>query len=353
MTTTREIARRVAERSGVYVNPRSIERVALALLEERDFWRVVDRSDTVVPVTAAAVEAFRDLGWVEIRDGALHITPEGERVWRRKWRLNPPPRYTCAACTGRGLEVNRIPERVRETFLALHRERPEAVHEYDQGFITPDSTLARCAYALAKGDIEGKRVLILGDDDLVSLALGLMARPQRLVVVEIDERLVRFIARHAEHLDIPVEIHSLDLSRPLPESFHRAFDTFLCDPPESFTAFRAFVGRGLTALHGAGCAGYFGFTHREATLRKWHQVESYLMEQGAVLTDIVPNFHTYENWDYAPETRAWRLAPVPTPPAEPWYRSALFRLETLGPASGEPSEVFDATTFNDEEASTT
>lgn len=353
MKTPKSIAHRITESTGLYTSPRTIRCIAAALLEEKDFWKIVDRADEVVPVVSAVLEVFLDFGWLMVAETEIQLTETGRQTFTDHWKIRLPPRFTCSTCEGRGVNPANLPSSVREKFMNIHEARPKAVLEFDQGYVTPSSTLARCAFAHARGDLDGKDVLILGDDDLAALAIALMARPRRIVVVEIDKRLIDFIRDNVQQIDFPVEVYEHDLSQPLSESFLGSFDTFLCDPPESFEGFRAFVGRGLSCLHSPGGVGYFGFTRREATLMKWYRIQKYLNEQGAVITDILHNFHVYENWDYTQETRAWRLAPVKSIPDHPWYRSALYRVETLFERSGEPDSHFNPESFNDDEASTT
>jgi predicted methyltransferase len=347
------IVERVAERTGLPLNTRTVERVLRALLAHHDFWEIVDAADEVVPIVAETIRVLDEQGWLRVEPHGIFLRESARETLEREWGLRPLPDFRCLACEGRGLDPRRLPSEGIETFMTIQAERPRAIIDYDQGYITPESTLARFAFAFMRGDIQGRRILVLGDDDLVSVAVCLMGEPREVVVVEIDRRLVEFLQYWADRMGWPLTVYSLDLSQPLPASFLRAFDTFLTDPPESMAAFRAFVGRGLAALRGPGSAGYFGLTRREASLFKWHQVQRYLIEQGAVLTDVVQNFHAYVNWDYAPKTRAWRLAPVKSLPDKPWYRSSLCRVELLTEAVGEVDTVFDVHTFNDAEASTT
>lgn len=353
MMKLHEIANEIQQKTGIYTNERSIERIARALLTETDFWHIVDQSDEVVPVVAETLNFFIENQWLKKVDNRLELTDEGKALINQTWQITALPDYSCNACQGRGLDINRLPEDVIQTFMTIHQQRPPAIIDYDQGYITPECTLARVAFAHWKGDIDHREILVLGDDDLVSLALCLVGKPRAITVVEIDERLVEFIRTWAKRLDLPIEIQHFDLSQPLPDDYLHRFDTFLTDPPESLIAFRAFVGRGIASLKSPGCAGYFGFTRREATLNKWHQIQSYLIAQNVVVTDILHNYHEYVNWDYAPATRAWSLAPVKSQPDINWYRSSLYRIETLDGFSGEVDTEFDIRAFNDQEASTT
>ncbi len=353
MSNITAILEEVRQASRVYVNERSLERIGKALLSEKEFWNIVHIADEIVPVVAYTLRVFEKYGYVRFEDEEVHLTPLGERFIQNELNPFPVQNYACDSCQGRGIDGMLLQNDKLEVFWKIHHERPTAIQEYDQGYITPESTLARYAIAAHYGDVDGKRILVLGDDDLVSLSLLLFGHPEEVVVVEIDKRLVEFIETWAKRLEQPVTILQHNLCEPLPEEYRRRFHTFFTDPPESFPAFRAFVGRGISALKGPGCAGYFGFTRREASYKKWHAIEGYLVENNAVITEIRHNFHEYVNWDYDTKTRAWELAPVHSKPKINWYRSALFRIELIDEPGGEWDTHFRLEDLSDDEASTT
>src|SRR4030065_6325 len=171
---------------------------------------------------------------------------------------------------------------------------------------------------------KGKEVIVLGDDDLMSIVLGLSGLPKRITVVEIDERLTDFIESTAKKEGFQVDVERFDLRHPLPREHTRRYDTFFTDPPENLKAADAFIGRGISEIRTPGSAGYFGFTRREASLRKWHDVQRMLLKYKIVFTDIIHNFNESIHWGYEEETRAWRLSPIKVKPKKNWYRSALY-----------------------------
>ena len=201
--------------------------------------------------------------------------------------------------------------------------------------------------------MKGKDILVLGDDDLVSIVLGLSGLPKSITVVEIDKRLTGFIRETGEKYGFEVNVNDFDLRKPLPEIHVKRYDTFFTDPPETIRAADAFLGRGISALKEPGSAGYFGFTRREASLTKWYDLQRLLLGYGIVITDIIHNFSEYINWGYEEETRAWDLAPVKTLPVKNWYRSALYRIQTLQGFSGSSIDYGDENIYDDHESSTT
>ena len=78
-----------------------------------------------------------------------------------------------------------------------------------------------------------------------------------------------------------------------------------------------------------------------------------LLKYRIVFTDIIHNFNEYVNWGYEEQTRAWTLSPVKVRPKKNWYRSALYRFETLKGFRGNLKDYGNENIYEDEESSTT
>lgn len=347
-----EIAARVQEKHRIPITPRDVVRVVSAVLASSDIWRIVDLAGIPVLATCEVLQALAEEGWLEFGNTRVLVTEKGRRK-AEDLGVAAAKELVCPRCHGRGLEFSPFSAWAEE-FHRLAKERPEASQEFDQGYITEDSTIARLALLYARGDLAGKEILVLGDDDLVSLAASLTRLPRRVAVLDIDPRIVQFLREAARAENLNLEVHQHDLREPLPVGLLRRFDTFVCDPTESFRGYLAFAQRGISALRGPGCAGYLGLTRLEASLRKWRDIELALLETGAVITDLFPNFHEYVNWPYIETMRAWPFLPVKRVPGryEPWYRSALIRIELVEEPKAE-NVRYSGDIFTDEEAATT
>ena len=347
----RELWQAVTQRTEIPLTERDLERALGALLASGDLWEVIAASEVPMMALCPLLELLQERGLLEITDGHLHLTSAGEEV-AQEAGIAPPPRLRCPRCGGRGLDLE-SPElaRLLQEFRELVRERPGAVQQFDQGYVTPETAVARVAALWANGDLEGKRIIVLGDDDLTGLALALTGKAKRILTIDIDKRILEFTARIAQERGLEIETAQQDLRRPLPKDWLKNFDTFITDPPESKAGLEGFLKRGLQCLAGPGSAGYFGLTRLEASLHKWHEVQRFLLDQGAVITALIPRFNEYENWEYLERMRSWEHLPVKRPPAGIWYRSALYRLELLrSPAL--PNDPLPENLFDDAEAAT-
>jgi predicted methyltransferase len=305
-----------------------LRRMLQALYHEGEIWQAAGACERPFPQFVALVEALRELGYLRVEGRALELTPAGRAAFER-WgiALAPSVGKPCPHCAVGPAPLTEL----QKKFAQIAQCRPPAAPAFEQGFLTADSVMRRVAWIDRCGDLTAKEIVLLGDDDLLSIALALTGRPARLVVFEIDERLVSFLNDQAQQAHWPLRAYGHDLRQSLPEEFLGKFDVFVTDPPETVEGFLLFVERGLSALKpGAGQAGYFGLTKIEASPEKWHLFEQKLIGQnGLFISDVLRDFGFYENWPYLLGTARRQWALLTEAPDRPWYRSAFVRIETL------------------------
>ena len=155
---------------------------------------------------------------------------------------------------------------------------------------------------LQNGALEGKRVLLLGDDDSVSIAIGLLGRALRrttqgdltrgVTVVDADERRISFLRDAAAREQLALEVVHHDLRRPLPAGLLRAFDVIETDPPYTLEGARLFLARGCEALATeADGHCFFSFTHWPAS--QMLELQKVFTELGLAVRAVWPNFNRY------------------------------------------------------------
>ncbi len=140
---------------------------------------------------------------------------------------------------------------VLRRFSRIAATMPRATTMFFQEPMLPEDVVARVRFLWERGDLFQRDILVLGDDDLFSIAAGLTGLPRRIVVGEIDERLVRFLDQVAAREQLPLEVFQYDVSEPLPRGW-RQFDVFVMDPVETITGFSAWLSRGLAAVRTSG-----------------------------------------------------------------------------------------------------
>jgi len=301
----------------------------ILLAKPLSYWQLLKQIDVDIPTTQKVLKELLEEGLLEYQNNLFSVTPKGKEE-AKILGLSPFVSIRCPTCQGKGITFSSFQE-LLEFFQELIVERPKAISEYDQGYVTPADTVARVLFMYQLGDIEGKQIFLLGDDDLTSLALLASGWPKEVTVLEIDERILKFLEKKAASKGwTNLNIFHYDARYPIPEELRQKFDVFLTDPVETVGGLRLFLSRCVEALKGEGGVGYFGLTHLEASRRKWWQVQRDILDMGFTITDILRNFHTYllERDDILNlELRVAKEAPVEVKKPEiDFYTSNLFRI---------------------------
>lgn len=310
-----------------------IARVMRALLEYSDAWQVAGRANVPFADLVDILQKMRERGLVEFDKSDLRLTGKGE-AFARELHVVRTETVTCPHCAGSGFEFEQFHDAYHQ-FLPLLAKRPPAEATYDQGALTADSVFRRLALMYAHGDVAGQKILLLGDDDLLSIALALTGLPREIVVIEIDPRLCEFIREVAWDKGLNIRVIQHDARERLPVDLRAHFDTFVTDPSETIQGLLLFVEKGLAMLGpGGGRAGYFGVTLIEASMLKWNLWERHLLQNHAlVFTHISEPFSLYGTHLDTGASQSGAASvdfpPLQLPPSAPWYRSSFFRVETL------------------------
>ncbi len=176
------------------------------------------------------------------------------------------------------------------------------------------------------------RIFVVGDDDLFSIAASLTGMPEKVVVVDIDERLINFINRMADEYSLSVEAFVYDVQQAFPDEFKKKFDVFVTDPVETIPGLKLFLSRGVSTLKGVGGAGYFGITTLEASRKKWYEIQRMIHDMGFVITDLMRRFNVYPE-DEKNFFRFQEKLPIvkhlQVKVDYNWYNSTLFRIEAV------------------------
>jgi N4-bis(aminopropyl)spermidine synthase len=231
-----------------------------------------------VPIVAAVSGELRKRGIVA-RERPTRLTDEGRRLFGTAHHAGAPLGPALAELT------------------ALAELAPRARGELDQSHCTVETKVRRAMLLRDEGALEGKRVLLLGDDDLLSLALhrlGLLETVAELVVVDVDPAVLAFVARglRLRQTKLPVACVEHDLRHPLPPTFAARFDTVFTDPPYTVEGAELFLSRAATALAprvGGSVFLAFGAKPPVESLR----VQSAIAAMGFVIREIRRNFNDY------------------------------------------------------------
>jgi len=123
-------------------------------------------------------------------------------------------------------------------------DRPAMKLRYEQQFCIPRTTQLRAQKMIEELE-PGSRVLVLGDDDLVGLALVEMTDKLQVDVLELDTDLVAFLKAKSEGRFTVLE-HNL--RNGVPDSMKGCYDAVTTDPPYADDGMRFFLECAKTSL---------------------------------------------------------------------------------------------------------
>jgi predicted methyltransferase len=249
-----------------------------------------------LPVATAIRRELEKAGILERKHG-LSLTDAGHSFVETTLGLGATHEVGCPACGGRGIVVPGELRAAVERLAALIAEAPSVDVTLDQCPCTPETSILRALLMLKNGALEGRRVLILGDDDSVSLAIGLVGQALRkgdltrgVTVIETDPRRVAFLQSAADRDGIAITVVRHDLREPLPASLVRGFDVVATDPPYTLAGARLFLSRAAEALSGDGAC-YFSFTRWPAA--QLADLQRTMLDLGFAVRAVHPSFNRY------------------------------------------------------------
>ncbi len=171
--------------------------------------------------------------------------------------------------------------------------RPIADPTLDQAYATPETSLQRALFVLKRGNLEGRDLILLGDDDLTSIAVGLLRVAKRITVIDIDNRILKLISEISKEENLGIECIIHDLRDPLPKELRRAFDTFFTDPPYTTQGLNLFLSRGIESLKRKKTS-YAYFAYPDKPPLDMLNAHYTIVRMGAYIDELSPRFNLYE-----------------------------------------------------------
>lgn len=170
----------------------------------------------------------------------------------------------------------------------------------DQFFATPESTAAKAKLLIDKGMVEGKKIALIGDDDLVSAALALMSPDYLQVkVFELDERLIETLKKIISDYNFKnLEVEKYDAREDLPAKDINSYDVVLIDPPYTKPGVETFLHRAVELLkkvkHFDGSYIFLNFGYGLRNPNMATKIQSVINQYNLVIEDKILRFSRYE-----------------------------------------------------------
>jgi predicted methyltransferase len=287
----------VASAVGLAEGPSGVSDVlrAIARSEPVAVREVSRMAELPVPIVAAVCNELRQRGVVD-RARPVRLTPAGRDLLAAQ---HADLRAACPGCGGTGFVV---PEALAGLAARLGRAAagaPAAKPELDQTHCTVTTKIRRVLAMQEAGALLGRRILLLGDDDLMSVAiaafaaeLGVTAGIERLTVVDSDPDVLAWAGDQISGTGIGAELVEHDLRRPLPGGLAGGFDVACTDPPYTVAGAELFLSRAVSGLApepGRHVFFSFGARRPDETLRAQQLIGS----MGLAVRALWPNFNEY------------------------------------------------------------
>ena len=290
MSLADAVAEEVAAAVGLAEGAAGVETVlsALARLEPVSVRSLGRAADLPVPIVAAICGELRRRGHVS-ETRPVQYTLEGRRRFGARTAAVDP---VCPTCGGRGIEIPHAVGRLRRGLAGVADSAPPPLVELDQCHCTPKTKLRRVLALHAAGAIAGRRILLLGDDDLVSVTLFRFVRqlggpPAELVVVDVDRRVLDFVAAELDEAPFPVQLVEHDVREPLAGTF----DTVVTDPPYTVAGAELFLRRAAAVLSGVGSQVFLSFGSRRPGAQ--FALQRTIAELGLEIRALTRDFNDY------------------------------------------------------------
>lgn len=263
-----------------------------------------------IPLITAIKKEFIKLGLV-IQDRGMSMTPKGLDYVENALGYKGLNRVLYKTLTDLSVDMEKNFAQELDLIKKIFDERPTADVSIDQAHCTYATSLKRSLLALKHNVLIHKKILCVGDDDLVSVSLGFLLKKlycntnkdatsfdankikSEIHVVDIDKRYLDYIEQLAKTYDLPIICHQVDLKEPLDQKLVGKFDCFYTDPPYTLSGMHLFLSRGIAGLKNIkGIPIFFSFAHKPYDYT--YRLDQKLYEMGLCIHKIIPQFNVYE-----------------------------------------------------------
>ncbi len=214
-----------------------------------------------------------------------------------------PDSVRCPSCHSHMISLDNGLDRVSKIMQKIFESRIEPTFVFDQRPVNWQTSVRRVGYMILRGDIKGKEIAVLGDDDLTSIALALTGLAKRVTLFEIDKRITNLVRKLSLEYGFDIEVVDVDLTDGISDEYHYRYDVYTTDPTPTKAPFSTFTDQALLLLKKEeGCIGYSSIYPSCKVLSI--DIQKILTEMDFMITDLIPYFtqydfieHTYSDGD--------------------------------------------------------
>jgi len=174
-------------------------------------------------------------------------------------------------------------------------KRPSPRREFDQ-FIATVETMARRASLLNfMGDVRGKKILFLGDDDFTSVAIASLNSAKEITVLDIDEIILNGIKDASKKIDNHINTFKYDARKAPPSKFVNKFDVVFTDPPYTTAGISLFVSRAISFLDKRNSSAriYVCYGNSDRAKERFLPIYDVFVDSGLMIRWVLDKFNRY------------------------------------------------------------
>lgn len=184
--------------------------------------------------------------------------------------------------------------------------RPMPIRELDQIYMRHADMLLQIEH-ISKY-FSDKSVVFIGDGDAIALGLAYMqfngeieGQVKSILVLDFDERIINSINHFAKthNMSHIISAQLYNVADPLPKELWGKFDCFYCNPPYGASnegvSIISFMQRGFEATkdNAEGCVVLADVPELTWTGAVLSQAQKYALDNGFIVCEMIPTFHTY------------------------------------------------------------
>jgi len=192
---------------------------------------------------------------------------------------------------------NSVVQQELEAIRTKHNLTPK--REYDQFFATAKTSVAKASVINAKGMVENKSIALLGDDDLISVTLGIMfPHYNRITVFDIDSDIlepIKAIVAEQKLKNITTKIY--DARKPVNQEDVGKYDVVMTDPPYTPAGIALFLNRAIQFLGKSTYASekyiFLCYSNSLKSPEKTLKIQEIIQQYNLVIEDKIDKFNRY------------------------------------------------------------
>ncbi|PIS15423.1 hypothetical protein COT63_00020 [Candidatus Shapirobacteria bacterium CG09_land_8_20_14_0_10_38_17] len=190
--------------------------------------------------------------------------------------------------------VKSYPQVLEEVFEKYSNQRPKTKRNWDQFRATKETVFERALLLKSRGDIFGRRLLFIGDADLTSVVAAMFKEAKRIFVVDVDEEVLRLIAKISKEEKLSIETFKYDVRKSLHPHLLNIFDTVFTDPPYTEMGIKLFLSRAIETLElKPSSALYFCYGQSARAQERSLGIQKIVTDMGFLIEERLSKFNRY------------------------------------------------------------